>query len=643
MRMLLLSALLATAIGCDTETLPIPPPFAGITEDGRIAIEEPALGRPLVLTRTYATSTNIEKTNPMRTLLVYFERVDGSSIAMKELRDGTTTPGGSDRTLATFPARVSGNTVTFDFNEGMRKVYLEFSVYEWWEQPGEAIFDIAKGTIRGIRMLDGALVIDRNETVNVPGTGALDARLKYALAEYKPSQAFEPRQNNKVNGFYVNAPVPRGDKMISFAHRHDINQPIVYFVSPEMPAERRADIEAAVRYWNSIFALIGKPGLIQLDTLPAGVQPFDPGRHVITWSPNPLDGAGRALNTTDPLTGQILKSTVFVTSIFELQGKETASTRWMMSQLDAGEAPTSIPNTVLARAVSDYYINTFVHELGHSLGLRHNFAGNLTSTVDAKGYMTPFVTYLRSDLPAGASPSSSVMEYVETPLAILIGAHIRLGREPLPFDVQAVRSMYGSGEVSLGLFCEQELAPVFADCVEFDQGSNPIVGTHAQWENTLDERAFALARAVAMGVPLDSPDLDPQIEAMIIADPLKKLARLLSADAELLAVLSRFPEELTEAQHAEYRRAVLDYQKRGFAELSGPRAVFVQHLVAKRLDAQRVTELTGTLRSRMEGYLAAVGASADPAAMDAWFSALARKLQAEVTPLNEIQYACFSC
>lgn len=210
MRMLLLSALLATTISCGTETSPASRPFAGITADGRITIEKPALGRTLALTRTYALGTSIEETNPLRTLLVYFERVDGPSIAMKEIRDGTTTPSKSDRTLATFPAEVSGNTMTFDFNNGMQKAYLEFAVYEWWKEPRELIFDITQGNIRGIRMVDDALVIDRDETVNVPGAGALDVTLKYALAEYKPAQDFEPRQNNKVNGFYVNAPVPRG-------------------------------------------------------------------------------------------------------------------------------------------------------------------------------------------------------------------------------------------------------------------------------------------------------------------------------------------------------------------------------------------------------------------------------------------------
>lgn len=646
MKKLLLTALFAACVGCVEETNETSPPeppasFAEVTADGKILIEKSALGRPIALTRTYSIGASIDNTNPLRTLLVYFEFDGQSSVVMKEIQSAAAVPAEGDRILATFPASVSPDAVTFDFNEGMKKIHFELGVYEWWKEPKELIFDIAAASVEEIRMVDGAIVIDRDETATIPEAGELEIAHKYSFAEYAPAEGFEPRQNNKVNGFYVNAPAP-GDGLL-FAHRHDTEKPIVYHVPGDVPSERRADIEIAVKYWNTIFASIGKPDLIKLDTLPGDVGPLDPGRHVITWLSDFELGAGRALNTTDPLTGRIMKSTVFVTSIFELQGEDAAGTRWMMDQIDSGGAPSPLSDAALSRVVSDYYVNTFAHEIGHGLGLRHNFAGNLSSNVDAKSYMDSFIEYLKTDLPAGLAPTSSVMEYLETPLAVLVGAHIRLGREPLAFDIQAVQSMYGSGETQLGLFCEQEIAPFFADCVEFDQGSNTIVGTYSQWENILDERAFSLAKAVVAGVPLAAPDVDPAVEALIIADPLKRLARLLAADAELLSVLAGFPETLTEAEHAAYRSAVLDHQKQGFAALDGPRVQYVKDLVTVGTDAQKTAELVSALRTRMEGYLTAVGGSVDPAAADAFFAALATALEAEVTPLNEIMYACFSC
>lgn len=650
MNKLFLSALFAMCAGCVIETSPEPPleapaPFAEVTADGKILIEKSALGRPLALTRTYSIGASIDNTNPLRTMLVYFELDGETSVSMKEIQSGTETPAESDRTLATFPALISGNAVTFDFNEGMNKIHFELGVYEWWKEPKELVFDIVESSVNEIRTVEGAIVIDRDETASVPDAGEIQIAHKYGFAEYKPAEGFEPRQNNKVNSFYVNAPVQGGGASagLSFAHRHDTSRPIIYHLPSDTPDERRADVEIAVKYWNAIFNSIGKTDLIKLDILPEDVGPLDPGRHVIAWFSDFELGAGRALNTTDPLTGRIMKSTVFVTSIFELQGEDAASTRWMMDQIDSGGVPSPLSDAALSRVVSDYYINTFAHEIGHGLGLRHNFAGNLGSNIDAKTYMGTFIDYLKSDLPADVAPTSSVMEYVETPLAVLLGAHIRLGREPLPFDVQAVQSMYGSGEAQLGLYCEQETAPFFADCVEFDQGSNTIVGTYWQWENTLDERAFVLAKAIAAGVPLSAPDVDPAIEALIIADPLKRLSRLLAADAEFLSVLAAFPETLTDAQYTEYRSAVLDHQKQGFSALDGPRVQYVKDLVSTGIDAQKTADLSSALRTRMEGYLMAVGGSVDPATADAFFAALAVALEAEVTPLNQIMYACFSC
>src|SRR5262245_49129648 len=131
MKKLFLSALIATCTGCVIKPAPgpgqppPPSPFAEVTEDGKIHIEKPALGRTLALTRTYAMGTSIDQTNPMRTLLVYFELVDDKTVAMKEIRGNTAAKSPDDRTLSTFPAEVAADAVTFDFNQGMKKTYFE--------------------------------------------------------------------------------------------------------------------------------------------------------------------------------------------------------------------------------------------------------------------------------------------------------------------------------------------------------------------------------------------------------------------------------------------------------------------------------------------------------------------------------------
>lgn len=627
--------------GPDPEMMPQEAPFAEATTDGRIRIDKSALGRTLALTRTYAIGTNIDQLNPLRTQLVYFKLEDGGTVALKEIRNGTASPGAEDRTLSTFPVEDSDKAIVFDFNAGMKQLYVEFGIYQWWKQPKEFVVGINESAVRDLHFVADTLVIDCDETVDFPGAGPVPLSLTYGLRPYAQNQGFKPRTNNAVDGFYVNVPIPTpgGGEPVSYAHKHDVGEPIVYHVVSEMPPARRADVEVAVGYWNAIFTSIGIHDPIKLEPLPAGVKPLDPVGNVIDWRPSPADGAGRGINTTDPLTGQIIRSAVLVTSVFDIQGTDVATTRWAMAQLDAGMSPKPLPDAALARTLSDYYINTFTHEIGHGLGLRHNFAGNLTSTIDAKTYQKVFDSYLASDLPAGAVSTSSVMEYVETQLAVMVGAHIRLGRGPLPYDVQAITSLYGATEPTFGLYCEAELSPYFVDCAEFDQGNNPLVGTYWQWESIVDETAFKVAKTAASGAALEMADIDAQI----LLDPLSRLAKHLSKDAEYLAVLSKYPGDLTEAQHAQYRSDVLAYQKQGFQSLDGPRVKFVQDLVKSGLDAAQMNNLAAQVRARVKAYLTASGATVDPAVLDAYFTALAKALGEQVAPLNKISYACFTC
>ncbi|HEU4412437.1 MAG TPA: zinc-dependent metalloprotease [Polyangiaceae bacterium] len=82
------------------------------------------------------------------------------------------------------------------------------------------------------------------------------------------------------------------------------------------------------------------------------------------------------------------------------------------------------------------------HEIGHTLGLRHNFKGSL--------------------LPA----SSSVMEYVAEPAEL---------PEPGPYDVDAVRFLYDlSPEPPAQPFCTDEETALDPDCNRFDVGADPL-------------------------------------------------------------------------------------------------------------------------------------------------------------------------
>lgn len=108
-----------------------------------------------------------------------------------------------------------------------------------------------------------------------------------------------------------------------------------------------------------------------------------------------------------------------------------------------------------------YLTETILHEVGHTLGLRHNFKGSL---------------------------ESSVMDYNAEPLAV------RLDR-PGAYDIAAVRFLYGlSTTAPTQAFCTDEDTRVDAQCDRFDSTANPLTNDlapryQAQLREALAERA----------------------------------------------------------------------------------------------------------------------------------------------------------
>jgi hypothetical protein len=207
----------------------------------------------------------------------------------------------------------------------------------------------------------------------------------------------------------------------------------------------------------------------------------------------------------------------------------------------------------------------------------------------------------------------------------------------LPSDLQALEA-YTGGQPKLGLTCEQEDA-AFVDCAQFDFGRDSLNGAYQQWETAFDESAFRLAAAIATGA---NPEPAPTTAA-ILADPLKRIARHLAADAEYVALRSGYPKDLSPADESAYRDAVLAQQKAAFANLAGDLAPYVAALVTTGLTGEDAEALAGVLRARAEAVLSVMGGSIDPSVADAYFNAVTTGLAGELGPLNEATYACVGC
>lgn len=180
-------------------------------------------------------------------------------------------------------------------------------------------------------------------------------------------------------------------------------QPIVYYLDAAVPEPYRTAFRQGAMWWNTVFEAAGFKNAFRIEDMPPDMDPMDARYNVIQWVHRTDPDYSIGPEYSDPRTGEIIKAAVRMESHRSVvdydwyAGTEPARDgREEEDPLEADEAMgdwiASLDPTVSAL---DFAMarrrQHAAHEVGHTLGLAHNFIAAADGRASVMAYPAPLI------------------------------------------------------------------------------------------------------------------------------------------------------------------------------------------------------------------------------------------------------------
>jgi hypothetical protein len=190
-----------------------------------------------------------------------------------------------------------------------------------------------------------------------------------------------------------------------------IANPIVYYIDRGIPEPIRTATLEGARWWSDAFDRAGLKGAFRVELLPQGADPMDARYNVVQWENRNERGWSIGSAITDPRTGEIIKG------MARLDSHRARTDYNLFAALMGADATPADTHFVLARVRQ-----VTAHEIGHTLGLAHNYIASTYERGSVMDYPPPRVRLAGRD-------------------SIDVSAAYAAG--PGPYDVWAIHWGYG--------------------------------------------------------------------------------------------------------------------------------------------------------------------------------------------------------
>ncbi len=163
-------------------------------------------------------------------------------------------------------------------------------------------------------------------------------------------------------------------------------KPIIYYIDNGTPEPIRGALLEGARWWNQAFEAAGYKNAFRVEILPDTADPMDIRYNMVNWVHRSTRGWSYGASVVDPRTGEIIKGNVTLGSLRVRQD-------YLIAQGLLAPFENGVPadNKMLAMAV-ERLKQLSAHEIGHTLGLMHNYAASVSERASVMDYPHPSVS-----------------------------------------------------------------------------------------------------------------------------------------------------------------------------------------------------------------------------------------------------------